>query len=158
MDWYNYDECILQKFSVEHESTNLSEAKHKLHTIIKERVDQVLKEFTDYAEMTTPTEKMPFSAEVNKNNRVVRRERRKIGDGSGHNFIYYDFTIIKIPAKTKVDENLFNLDNCEREVKSFFKDRYGKRREIASEKKHKFGLKDLATSKLSLTSFSWFKK
>lgn len=158
MDWYNYDECILQKFSIEYESSRLDEAMRKLKTITRQRVNEVLKEFEDFAVMGSPGERKGIPVDVNKNNKVVKKERIKIGDGSGHNFIYYDFEIIKVPVKTKIDENLFNLNNCEREVKNFFRDRYNQPQKNRPTEKRLIELEELAKGKLRLSSFSWFKK
>lgn len=124
MDWYNYNESILQKFSIEYETTDLNEVKRKLDKIARGIINEGLKQFEDFAVMGVPIGKKPHSVDVNKNNKVIRKECRKIGDGSGHNYIYYDFDIIEVPAGTRLDENLFNLKNCAREVKSFFRDRY----------------------------------
>ena len=156
--WYGYHDNILQEFSIEHQASKLSEADQRLNTIVKERVNAGLKEVEDFAIMKDALEKKLVSADVNKNNKVVRRVQRKIGDGGGHNFIYYNFELIQVPAKAKIDEGLFNLENCQREVSSFFKNRYQQAKEKPPKEKRFIGARELSKSKLKLSSFSWFRK
>ena len=124
IDWYDYNERVFQKFNIEYQTTDLDEANRKLDKIVRERVNEGLREFESFAVKEASTEKRPIMVDVNKNNKVIRKERRKIGNGSGHNCIYYDFDIIELPAKKRLGANLFNLKNCKREVGSFFKYRY----------------------------------
>ena len=156
--WYGYHDNLLQEFSIEHEANKLSQAHQKLDIIAREKVNAGIKEFEDFAVMRGALDKKSILVDVNKNNKVLRREQRKIGDGGGHNFIYYNFELIQVPAKAKIDEGLFNLENCQREVKSFFKDRYKQHKQVPSAQKRLTGIKELSKSKLKLSSFSWFRK
>ena len=148
VDWYGY-ESLMTKFSIECETNNLKDAKLALDRIAREIVNNGLKEFDDFAIMKVPSERKSILEDVNKNNTVIRKERRKIGDGGKYNAVYYDFDLIKVPYNARVDENLFNLQNCEKEVKSFFKYSYGQSQETRSGKRFS-GLKELAKLKLIL--------
>ena len=159
IEWYDYNENILQKFSIEYETADLDGANRKLDKIVKETLNEGLKEFEDFAIKKISTSRRPILVNVNKNNKVIRKERRKIGDGSGYNYIYYDFDIIEIPAEKNVDENLFNLKNCEQAVKSFFQFKDKQYQKDASPEKRFIGIKELAKSKpLSSSLSSWLKK
>lgn len=158
IDWYGYD-SLLKKFSIEYETTDLNEANRKLDKIAREIINEGLKEFGNFAVMKAPPERKPILVDVNKNNKVIRKECKKIGDSGGRNFIYYDFDIIEVPDETRVDENLFNLKNCQREVKSFFKYSYKQYQKNASPEKRFIGIRELAKSKsLSSGLSSWLKR
>ena len=148
VDWYGY-ENLMTKFSVEYETTNLKDAKLALNKIAREIVNAGLKEFDDFAIMRVSSERKSLLEDVNKNNKVIIKEHRKIGDGGKYNAVYYDFNLIKVPYNAKVDENLFNLQNCEKEVKSFFKYSYGQSEKTTPQKRFS-GLKELAKLNLSL--------
>ena len=150
IDWYDYDDCVLQDFSIEYETTNLHEAIRKLDKIARQKVNEGLKEFQNFSIAQAPPERKSLLEDVDRDNKVIRKARRKIGDGSGHTYIYYDFDLIQVPAEAKVDENLFNLENCQQEVRSFFEYSYKQSQKNAQAKKRFIGLRQLAKSKLSL--------
>ena len=150
IDWYDYGNCILQEFSIEYETTDLSDAYRKLDLISKEKVNQGLKEFENFSIVQNPPQRRSALEDVNKDNRVIKKVRRKIGDGSGCNYIYCDFDIIEVPAEAKVDEALFNLKNCGKEINSFFTYSYKQSPQKTPSEKRFIGLKELAKAKLSL--------
>jgi len=157
IDWHAYD-SLLKNFSIEYEATNLKDANLQLDKIAREMIKEGLKEFEDFGIMKITASRDPISVNVNKNNKVLRKERKKIGDGSRYNFVYYNFDIIEVPIESKVDENLFNLKDCDQEVKAFFKYRYGQYQKRAQPERRFIGVRELAKSKLGLTSFSWLSK
>lgn len=156
VDWYDYN-CQFKKFSIEYEAADLNEASRKLDKIEREIINEELKGFENFAVIQSPPEKRPISVDVNKNNKVIRRVCRTIGDGNRYNCIYYNFDLIKVPVKTKVDENLFNLENCEQEVRSYFKYRYNQCQKKVPSKKRFIGMKELAKSKLGFSLSYWIK-
>ena len=158
IDWYGYD-SLLRKFSIEYETSDLNQANYNLDKIARETINEGLKEFKDFAIMKAPPERKSILLDVNKNNKVLRQERRKIGDNSGHNFIYYDFNLIEVPAKIDVDENLFNLKDYQKEVRSFFKYSYKQCQKFAQPEERFIGVKGIAKSKTLRSGLSsWFKR
>ncbi len=126
-EMYDYD-GLTDEFRVDFETVSLDDADKKIVQLADTAVEEGLKNNAGFFSMEVDSfKKSPRWTKVNKNNKVIKSEVRKIGDGSGYYSIYYYFELLEIPKDKKVDENLFNSDGSfvdgNQEVRNFFKDR-----------------------------------
>jgi hypothetical protein len=62
----------------------------------------------------------PHWYKVNKDRRVLARESFEVGDGTGFNSTYTYLEVIGIPEEESVNGALFNLKDCDLEVRRYF--------------------------------------
>ncbi len=121
--WQNfYDfEGLTCDFSIEGTFDDLANAKSVIPDLSRKEIDKQLSENKGWGLMNVGGKKQVlFSDGVNKNNKVVHSHQFKTGDGSGYNSIYSYYEVIEIPQDAEVNKELFNMDSCEWEVKSYF--------------------------------------
>lgn len=118
-DEFDYD-GLTSDFSILGGFDNLADAETSLKEMARNMVVEQLNVHPGWYVMDIKGKERPQYDRVNRNNTVLECESFKIGDGSGYNSAYSYLELIELMAKTKVDENLFDLKNCRFEVERYF--------------------------------------
>lgn len=118
-DEFDYD-GLTSEFSVLGEFRDSLKAHGQLKSIAARLMIEQLNAHTEWHVMAMGAKKCPAYDRVNKNNNVLDCASFKIGDGTGYNSSYSYVELIEVPRNSKVDENLFNLEDCGFEVRRFF--------------------------------------